>query len=378
MRRWRRSRMVAVMVLLIGVALAVRDGWNRRSVAQAATAAAEKQVAVRPHAGKNEDPSLVRGADGAYWLVWFSDRGGESHLWMTRSNDGNDWQEPWQITSGKGEDYYPSLIQKKDGTFAVTWFRQTNWMGVRNILFATGDKAGKNWSTPVDITKESKNNWAPSLIEDSKGVLWIAWGSDNGGNKDLYLVKSEDGGKIWSPAKRIIESPDEDDFPYLAQEPSGAYLLVWTRFRQQGWFKTWLPNSTGATMLSRSKDGAAWSAPQALTNDKFVDAFPIIYKDLSGQKLFAAWTTDRYTKLGDLAGMTLSETMKYPATPFQINHPDTHGYTARLAPMKEPDRYLMVWVSKNEKGELQIFRQFVSGGKGRPGSTLSTMSRSVP
>ncbi len=318
-----------------------------------------RQEAILPHPGKDEDPSLIRASDGRFYLAWFSERGGGSKIWMSRSANGKEWEKPWQITRGDGADFYPSLIQTRSGEFCLAWFRQTGALGVRNIYFSKSDRTGKNWSEPLAITRQYKNNWAPCLLEDSGGFLWIVWGANQSGNKDLFMVSSRDQGANWSEPQQITNAMEEDDFPYLAQETSGDYLLTWTRFRR-GWMGSWLPNKTAETVLSRSTQGIEWSPPQALTHDLFPDAFPVIFSDPSNRQEYAAWTTTRFSSQGDIAALALSHNMSKPAAPFQVNIRQTHGYTARFAPLDETGRFLMVWVSKNAAGDLEIFRQTVT------------------
>jgi hypothetical protein len=315
-------------------------------------------VALLPHPGKDEDPSLLRGADGAFWLAWFSERSGNADIWMTRSPDGVHWQPPWQVTSHPDADFCPSLLQARDRRFHLAWFRQAARSGIRNIYYASGDAHGRNWSAPRAITREQSEDWVPSLMEDAKRVLWIAWASNRTGNKDIFLVRSGDRGKTWSQPRQITDHPEEDDFPCLAQLGSGAYCLVWTRHRQRRKGE-WLPNDTSEVMCSRSRDGERWSQPRAITRDRFADAFPAIHRNVSASKYFVSWTTNRYGPQAGIAGVMLSESMQYPAAPFRITPLGAQGYYARLAPTDREGLYLLVWVSKTDRGDLDLFRQFV-------------------
>jgi len=316
-------------------------------------------VVVHPAPKEDEDPSLLRGRDGAFWMVWFSKRSGNPDIWMTRSIDGTEWETPWPVVSKAGADFCPSVSQSPDGRFHVAWFWQVGAGGKKNIFYTRGDTNGRNWSEPLAITDAPTADWVPSILADAGGTIWIAWCSESTGNKDIFLARSDNGGKTWPPPRQVTSHPDQDDFPALAQDGSGEYLLVWTRHHDPD-RKSWLPNATSEVMWSRSPDGAAWSDPVAITRDKWPDLFPTIVVDPARESPFVVWTSNRYSKdKGDLVAAPLTDTEPYPAQLSRLTPPGTHGYFGRLAPTDTDGHYLTVWVSRTAEGDLDIFRLFV-------------------
>ena len=61
---------------------------------------------------KDEDPSVVRAADGKILVAWFSDRGGNPDIDLTSTEGGTDWTDPVRVTADPGGDFNPHLIQE--------------------------------------------------------------------------------------------------------------------------------------------------------------------------------------------------------------------------------------------------------------------------
>src|SRR5262249_32814693 len=89
----------AVMLLLTGVASV------RLSHAGTTFAATEPALLSTGSPNNDEDPSVLLSSDGTLFVAWFSDRGGNSDIYVTSTSDGLTWATPSRVTTDSGGDF---------------------------------------------------------------------------------------------------------------------------------------------------------------------------------------------------------------------------------------------------------------------------------
>ncbi len=293
--------------------------------------------------GKNEDPCLLRAQDGTIYMAWFSDRSGNSHIYLTATKDSLRWSEPVAIIQGGGGgNFYPSLAQTNDGTFHLTWFRIDAKSHVFSVWYANSKYAG-TWSEPQAMSPPDKDyNWVPTIAAAKDGSVWIAWASGRTGNKDIFLKQSKDGGRTWQEPVQVTNHHFHDDLPQIAQRPDGTFILVWTRY-QPG--KDDYLSKTAEIYYALSTDGATWSDPMAITHNDYTDSIPEVYSNMNGSEFFVAWCSAKGS-----FDLSLSDVTAQPRHPLGRN---IEGYSLRVLPLTDKD-YLVVWVRKTPGG-LHIY-----------------------
>lgn len=301
----------------------------------------------------DEDPSLLKAQDGTLYLVWYSDQGGAADLWLTRSKETFSWSKPQPIITQPTGDFYPTLIQAQDNTFHLSWFGIDPKTRNADIYYSNSNDA-INWSDPIQITTSPAIDWVPSLMQDNKGVLRIVWSSDRIGNKEIFLVSSDDNGNTWTDPKQITHTKSADDYPFLAQQDDGTYLLTWTRYTPQG-EPAFATNPTSEIVLSTSNDTLNWSSPIVISSEdqkhKVTDTYPIIYKH--NKKYFVSWTSNRIDAFGNIVARSLSN-----ETIITLTKSKKADYTGKIVSLNETT-IAMTWVSNRENNNNDIFfREF--------------------
>jgi hypothetical protein len=290
--------------------------------------------------GKNEDACLLRAIDGTIYMAWFSDRGGNADIYLISSQDAKSWTEPVAIVQGGGGNFYPSLAQTDDGTFHLTWFRiDIKRRAIR--VWYVNSKDAATWSEPRAMTPDESYNWVPT-IEAAGDTVWIVWSGNKTGNKDIFLVESNDRGRTWQEPAQVTNHPFHDDLPNIARKPDGSLIIVWTR-HEPG--KGDYLSNTSEIHYAISKDGKAWSEPVALTHNDYADTIPEVYSNLDESEFFAVWCSVK-----GLFDLPLAD---IKAEPKHILDSDVGGYSLRLLPLTKDD-YLVVWVRK-VAGQLHIY-----------------------
>jgi len=345
-----RSR-IFLSTLLLTVFL-----WPNQKLT-ASTSQAEIQlsapVRISDNNGDDEDPSVMLARDGRFYVAWSSKRQDGVNIYIKSSADGQNWSAEERVTTGPGEDYYPSLAQTRDGMFHIAWFRLERAQADIDIWYSRSQDA-RTWSIPVQITDSPKVEWAPSILADSRGALHIVWSSGKTGNRELYESRSDDGGLWWSPERRITESDEEDDFPQMIETRQGELILAWTRYQKGSPLLDYFIDTSAEIVISRSWDGLNWSVPEVSSPKdeklRHMDLLPFVFTDAAGQ-LYLSWTSSRTNRQGNILLRNLASD---PSAYSLLTTERTSDYNAKIAPTKTPGQYLMVWVSDRE-GAIEIY-----------------------
>jgi len=310
---------------------------------------------------KDEDPSVLRAQDGTLFVTWFSDRGGNSDIYLTSTRDGNEWTSPARITTDAGGDFYGNLIQDTAGVFHLTWFRWTApfvghiWYN-RSPDGLTWDPAAEVQVTQVD----GVDDWVPVLAQAPDGTLLIYFVSeardDTNPTSEIYVSWKGPGDTAWNPAvpgAGINSATEHDHLPYAART-DGAVTLVWVRHDTSEPLP-WL-NPKSDLYAATSTDGFAWSAPMKITNDTgdVVHLFPQLFTNLDGD-WGLLWLSTRFAAMPLVYAMALTNLDDYPTALVQIALPG--GYSHRVTATPTPGIFLGVWVQGPE-GQQDIYFRF--------------------
>jgi hypothetical protein len=311
-------------------------------------------VRISNNPDQDEDPSVVFAQDGRFYVVWASKRYSGVHLFIKSSEDGQTWQNEERITYGRSENYYPSLIQAKNGAFHLAWFQLDRKQKDMQIWYSRS-KDARTWTEPAQITRDLGPHWAPVIHEDSHGILRIVWSSSQTQNRELFVTESRDGGQTWSSERQITNSPEEDDFPHMIETKNGELILAWTRYAKGSRLLSYTKDASAELVMARSMDGVHWSAPEVCSppdeKQRYLDLLPFIFEDSGRQHLYLSWTSSRTGRLGDIL---MRDLLMDVTSIRRLTVEDKADYDAKIVRTRDPGRYLMVWVS-NREGKTDIY-----------------------
>ncbi|HEX6738808.1 MAG TPA: sialidase family protein, partial [Vicinamibacteria bacterium] len=151
---------------------------------------------------KDEDPSVLRARDGSLYVAWFSDRGSNPDIYITRTVNGREWMPPVRVTTDAGGDFNPSLIQDDQGVFHLAWFRWT--APFRGHILFNSSPDGLTWDPRKEIpvtTTDGVDDWVPTLTQAADGTLLVYFVSGlravQSTTSDLYLARRPPGASTW-------------------------------------------------------------------------------------------------------------------------------------------------------------------------------------
>lgn len=266
-------------------------------------------------------PSLATNGDGAWVAVWRSNNsldgtiGTDWDILFARSvDDGATWSEAVPLNSNApadvGDDDRPMIASDGD-SFVAVWASDDGTSGPDfDIRVARSTDGGQTWSASAPLNSgadlDSADDLHPNVASDGAG-RWIAvWESDAasfGGDGDILLSRSVDGGSNWMPAvplnSNAVVDSGTDAWPRLASNGLGSWVVVWES-------SDTLDNTIGSDrdiLYARSTNGGnSWTTPAPLNSNAWSDlgedANPDITNDRAGNWLVVWDSADPTGGLG--------------------------------------------------------------------------------
>jgi hypothetical protein len=311
---------------------------------------------------KDEDPSVVGAADGRMVVGWFSDRGGNSDVYVAATGNGTDWTAAVRVTTNSNGDFYPSLYQDEEGTFHLTWFRW-NAPELGSIFYNTSpDGISWNPGSEVQVTRAFLvDDWVPTITRAPDGSLVIYFVSRkrNGGttSSEIYVSVKRPTDSDWQPAviaAGINSSTEHDHLPVIVRTAANQLVLVWVRSDTRNpvpW-----SNPKADVYLTTSSDGLTWAAPSRITTESgdVVNIFPSVYRRATGD-WWLTWLSNR-TGPPRVFEIPLASATQYPTGRVEITELGV-GYSHRIASTPNQGVYLGVWV-QGPDGAQDIYYRF--------------------
>jgi hypothetical protein len=221
------------------------------------------------------DPVVAFDAVHGFWLIaslGLASNGTE--LLVSRSRDGVTWSRP--VVAGRG----PAEDHDKEWLVCDGW-RTSPFRGNCYLSYLDGESGeirtrssgdgGATWTPPVGVpgrTDSGVANGAQPVIRPDGSLVVVfavfaafASFADPEANQ-LVAVRSTDGGRTFTPRRRIARLDDEDvqgmradSLPNAEVDGAGTIWLAWgdCRFREAC--------LADDVVLARSTDGVGWSAP---------------------------------------------------------------------------------------------------------------------
>lgn len=134
----------------------------------------------------------------------------------------------------------PWMTMDSGGAVFLAWPDRRG--GDLDIYVDRSDDGGLTWGTDVLVNGDpQRDQWMPTLAVDSADVLHLIWEDNRTGDFDVYYSNSTDGGATWLPDLKVttMTSPSAwhrpGDYLAMAVGPDDTVHIAWTDGRDGDW-----------------------------------------------------------------------------------------------------------------------------------------------
>jgi hypothetical protein len=211
-------------------------------------------------------------------------------------------------SGASGDEVAPKLVNDGDGNWLAVWSATESLDGRygrdADLFFSLSHDTGQTW-TPARVLNSNANHDVGADVEVVASVgrpgVWVAvWSSDDhppevvGTDRDLYFVRSQDGGRTWSKPTTLntqaAQDWGDDGQPAIASDGKGNWIAVWSSSDTLG---ATIGGDRDLLISLSADDGKTWSAPKPLDvgadSDDAFDSSPSISSDGDGNWV-AVWS----------------------------------------------------------------------------------------
>lgn len=115
----------------------------------------------------------------------------------------------------------PAVSIARDGVYHFVWFN--NAPERHGLFYANSSDQGKSFSSPMNFGNFKAQAAHPNVLSFGKRVF-IVWKEFDGEATGIYLMRSGDGGKLWSSPRKIASTANASDHPWLIGDGEKAWL----------------------------------------------------------------------------------------------------------------------------------------------------------
>jgi hypothetical protein len=257
------------------------------------------------------EPATASAADGTFYVAWVNHDAKQADVMIARfTSDGQMQGSPVRVnreagvaTAWRGDQ--PSVAVAADGAVYVVWTARVEAAdkhGTDLYLSVSNDRA-QTFSSEVKINddKVPGDHGMHSLAVAKDGRIFVGWldernvhtpqpstkgeGHHMESNRDLFLAYSADGGRTFSPNRKVASEACPCCKTALAISPDGTLYAGWRQV---------LPGSfRHIAVMSSTDGGTTFSSPKIVSDDRWVlQGCPVSGPSLSvdsGGKLKVLW-----------------------------------------------------------------------------------------
>ncbi|HMV50745.1 MAG TPA: sialidase family protein, partial [Blastocatellia bacterium] len=221
------------------------------------------------------NPFLAADKRAGFYLVFVQRINNVCNVMLRHSADGKVFSAPVRVNDRESDatvrnENPPKVAVAPNGDVYVCWANERGrWKG--NIRFARSTDGGKSFSPAITLNSDGDAEPAghafQSLAVDAKGKIFVAWIDERNKRQEdrgaeIRLATSENGGKSFSPDRRILTDVCECCRTNLQADAAGKLYLTYRTVPRTG-------PMYRDIILARSLDGGRTFTTALASEDKW-------------------------------------------------------------------------------------------------------------
>lgn len=218
-------------------------------------------VEVARSSGDAFEPEISIGSDDAINVAWEDTRGGESAIMFSRSTDqGETFSEPKRVSTGQGRATEAHIATDDAGNIHIVWVDASS--PDAQAFYARSTDQGETFSEPSDVSRDPGARVLKPVVTTFGSKVYVAYQDERPGNKQVFLVRSEDGGGQFSNPVQVSRADNgvpggRAHSPAMAVDNNGKLHIVWIDSSVVG-------RDEGLLFYSNSTNGRTFSTQQVI------------------------------------------------------------------------------------------------------------------
>lgn len=241
-------------------------------------------------------PSIAIDGFDTLHVVWYGSddpkNSDNRQIKYSRSSDHGGTWSPWRNISfvdGYEKDFsmwqeHPSIISGENEFLFAVWEGKDNENKKQQIKFSHSSDSGNTWTTWKNVNATPENTQSrPSIIQDSKGKLYIIMYSSHGSENDtqqIMYTSSLDNGDTWNNWTAISDIRFDSRHASASIDKNDNLQILWRAPVLKN-------GATNIIHLKIASDGNT-SEIKTIASSQYYQFFPTISMDESG-RIFASW-----------------------------------------------------------------------------------------
>lgn len=267
-------------------------GATQDSAAKPSNENVGRPVRISPEGADAAEPAVAAGSDGAVYVAWVEHRGKDADVFVARVNgEGQTEGSPVRVNplAGEAKAWHgdsPTLAVAPDGALHVGWTGRVGSAGMHanSLHLSTSRDGGRSFESPVKVNDDQKPgvHGMHSLAVSKDGRVHVAWldernvapppaegtaGGKQGhkeSNREVFHASSADGGRTFSPNRRVASEVCPCCKTSLAAAPDGRVYVSWRQV---------LPGDFRHIAVASTADGGqSFTEPVLVSDDRWMIA----------------------------------------------------------------------------------------------------------
>lgn len=237
------------------------DGGKRvmflRSTDGSATFSQPRDISRSP--AQAFEPEIAIDSNDSINVVWEDSAPGNNVVMFARSNDGGEtFSDPLQVSTGTGFATDVHIAIDKSNRLHVVWIEENG--NDAQAFYARSIDGGQTFSAPIALNDNPSANAHKPFVTTFNDTVYVAYQTEGGSRRQVFLVKSEDAGASFSGAEQVSRadnSKGRGHSPSMVVDSRGRLHIVWIDSSLVG-------NDEGVMFYSNTRNGRDFTAQQVI------------------------------------------------------------------------------------------------------------------